>query len=114
MAFEDEYTLGIGSKKADLTVEIIPKLLTFPTLERIIFPAKLHISAKKVIWFTSAHEFSLDVIPRVFRKGDYVELYLDAENGIVLHISFAKYFRYSWSGHGFLMKFTTTHSTFAA
>jgi len=108
MAFEKDYALSIGSKNSGLTIRVIPEILSCPSLEQVIFPAKLELSAHKEVWFASPQEFKVEMIPKAFRKRNATYVWLDTENGLTLHIEFRKQIDL-WSGHSFILEFNQTH-----
>lgn len=81
----DHYKFGIGSR-ASLRPEIISSLLSCPTVEKLVFPAKLPVASKKSIYLSQASDFELSLVPKAFqRKGRFL-VPLDGENGITLEI----------------------------
>ncbi len=106
--FGYDYALTMGSRNPGLSEATIPEILSCPSVAQIAFPASLAVARRKSITINSAHEFLLEMIPKVFRKGDSTIFYLDTESCMMLEIWIAKKVT-KYSGHNFILRFNRAH-----
>lgn len=97
------YELSIYST-AFLKPDIIPRLLSCPTVEKLVLPAKLPVAPKKSICISGVRDFELSLVPKAFQKKGRFRVPLDGENGIMLEIDINTSGRWDTPGawaHGF-------------
>jgi len=109
-AGKEYYTLGIYSKGYVLSPEVIPSLLSCPSLQEVLLPARLPVAPRKEVLIEKTARFDLSLIPKAFQRYSTIYLPLDGDNGTTLEFTLSlKKEDVINFGHAFLFFFMREH-----
>lgn len=81
-----DYSVSMASYESFLP-ETLSRVLACPSIERVMFPAKLPIAPKKTIELNHASEFSLSIIPEAFKDKAHITVPLESKTGVDFDIN---------------------------